>query len=191
MSEPDLETQHKELQQALGGAVLAWAYVEFQLSLIYADSLGGNPSFHHAIFGKIRSFDNKLEFAHIALTHVFPDESEQSRIDWRVLKKEASKLGDLRNEIIHSLALNVEGKMAMLEPFFELPREKERLSIADVLNRKQRFQSLSDAMGWFHMRYISPGGQPPGFQLPDHDLILRLRKIDEKTRAKQKPHGQS
>ncbi|MEQ1955201.1 hypothetical protein [Mesorhizobium sp. CN2-181] len=184
-SEP-IEEMFQNLRTAVGECILEWAVVEFHLALMFHTLIGGNPPVSHGVFGAIRSFEARLQMLHMAVVNSYTDEADTIRTDWKLLYNYCTSMSQLRNQVAHATALNVDGKEVVLEPFFNLTKEREKISTAEIKDRSVRFRELATTLWWITdqmERRTMPLG---GSARPVPDLLLRLRTEAAQRRAK---HG--
>lgn len=183
----------RKLQLAVGECILAWASVELSLANIFNTIQRTDPAISHAVFGAVRSFEGRLKMMVEAFSIRFPDADASPRDDWKLLNNYISSLNAERNQVAHAMMLMVTGEGPMLEPFFVMTAPKSRLSTSDVQARTAKFKELEQVLTWWFPDRMQKMGKarPPGFARQVPDLVLRLRDVAARSRAKRKPPRRS
>jgi hypothetical protein len=188
MSDP-IEKQTREMHEAIGFCLMAWANVEFQLQFLFRVALGGNPVTAHEIWSSPRAFEARLNILNVAVKNCA--RKEEASNDWALLRNYTISLSKLRNQIAHATLISENGEKIVLEPYLIVTRPNRTIERLEVLRRADLFLELSGSINWLQHEKVGPHSPPLQAKLAklawqEPDLVLRLRNEDAQRRKVQR-----
>lgn len=186
-----LDQQRIILTHAAGECLMAWAQVEFELSLFFSSQLTSQSAnanrfaIADSIWATIISFEARLKMLNAVVSANIKDQKVLS--DWRIISSYITNQNTRRNQIAHS-DIHLFGKEMKLQPFpTNFISRKPALSHRALKTVTGDFIDLAKAISWL-MRRIAMIAKPSLEQVASDRLrtpvlVLRLRKQAAQSRG--------
>lgn len=149
---------------------------------------GGNYESADVMWTAVRSFELKLQI----LNNLVPasDLSDTEKARWRVVSEYIPSQYRLRNQVVHSTPIDmIDGpsKRQCVLPFMSLfGKSTKALDAATIEEYALSFAHLRDAICSVNPGLKKSGKRRHKSQEPEHDLIRRLQKEDDRKREAQR-----
>lgn len=112
MDHASLEGRRDELYRAIGRALTTWSRLEFDLCLVFCNSInpGGHSNPADGAYWAILSFEAKISAVSAVVQRAFPPyltEHEELNAAWTNLKNRLLRRNKVRNKIAHGTVVNL------------------------------------------------------------------------------------
>lgn len=177
------------IYDAAGRAILAWARIEIELSLILAESAQGQQELAILAWDRFRNFESKIQFLNeLVVKYLVGDEAKR---DWILVLNEVRKCYKKRNMVAHAALLGNDRKGQWLEPFFSIaarPNEKEKRELfpADIIGFVVEFDVIRCCIQFIRFRQLNTETTHQQWPEQEPDLMLHLRQEDDRKREEQR-----